>query len=340
MTAFPVTGPQTITFTQAAAGPKTVARGASQTLSFAQSQTRGLTLPVGITITESVESRRLEKTSRGRQLTRMFFIKGTDDPVQADALGPQIGDIYNDSDGNPEGTGFTDETLIAARRNLSPLAVGAGGVKAITLEVLYGEAATDPSGVNRQVSLDISGQSVRVERAFSQRHFPSSDADLEKKWGLAIGPRTKDNELKGVDRLDTAVSMSETHERSRLTQAYKQTLLDLHGTVNRDVFRGFAAKTVLFQGVRASTTADGRWQLQYEFAVAPFSTIVELTEFVENAQENIVVSGHEFLWLEWVEEVDPDDDTKLLRKIKSAHVATIFEDADFAALDIGTEPLT
>lgn len=365
MGAFPVTGPQTITFSQAAAGPKTVqrtgaqtitftqtgvglkdvSRSASQLLNFVQTQTRGLVLPTGITITESIESRRLEKTSKGRQLTRMFFIKGTDDPVKADAFGPQIGDIYNDSDGNPEGTGFTDATLIAARRNLSPLVVGAGGEKAIGLEVLYGEIDTNPSGVSRQVSLDISGQSVRIERAFSQKNFPSvEDAELKDKWGLAIGPKTRGNELKGVNRIDTAVSMAETHERSRLSQAYKQTLLDLHGTVNRNVFRGFAIGTVLFQGFRANTTADGRWQLQFEFSVAPFSTIIDFDEFVNSDSdilgiEQVVVSGHEYLWIDWKEQAKEDLDKGLKRVILSAHVATIFKDADFAALEIGTDPL-
>jgi len=346
-TIFSKTASQTLAFTQTSAGRNTVSvHSASQTLSFVQSQTRGLVLPTGITITERIESRNMEHTSKGRELIRIFTINGTDDPVQADALGPQIGDTYDDTVGNPEGSGFTDLNLFVGSRVLEPLIAGSGGPKAVMLEVKYFEANRNPkgSGVNRQVSLDISGQVVRVERAFSQKHFPTLDANqIEKHWGLAIGPETKEFELKGVGRFEAAVSLSEIHMRSRLSEAYIQTLLDMHGTVNRDLFRGFAVGIVLFLSARATTNPDGGWEVQYEFVIAPKSRTFTITEFVKGTKETLDVSGHEYLWFEWTKEIDETigiESVNLLRKVKTAHIATIYKSADFSVLDIGTEPLT
>ena len=343
MSTFSKSATQSLALTQSGAGPKIVKRSATHTLNLVQTQARGLVITSGITITEKIESRRLEHTSKGRELTRIFTIQGTDDPVQADPLGPQIGDTYDDSIGNDEGSGFTDLSLFVGRRDLIPLLVGSGGPKAIRLEVTYFEVNRNPSGVSRRVSLDIAGQSLLIGRAISQRSFPTSkNLEISKKWGRAIGPITR-NELKGANILQAMVTLSEVHERNRLSEAYIQTVLDVHGMVNRFIFRGFAVGIVLFQGARASTTPDGRWMLEYIFKIAPKEVTRLIDEFVDDdgipmGPETVTVEGHEHLWYNWVKQ--DGGAGKEQYKLKSIHIATIFKSADFAALEIGTEPLT
>ena len=317
-------------------------QGITQILTLVQSEVSAVVVGDGITIKEQVPSRNLQETSEGRRLTRIFVITGTDDPPEAGGLGPQIGDTYDASIGDSGGT-ETDTSLIATSRALSPLAVDTT-IKAIKLVVEYGEADLTPSGLNRQVSLDITGESTHIERAISQTHFPTSRAnDLDDEWGKIIGPKNKEGEIVGADKLDTKVSYAETHFRNRLSTSYIVTLLTLHGKVNTSIFRGFAAKTILFEGVNARRLPNGQWELSYKFSIAPFAVESRFDDFIKDdgttETDNVLVSGHQFLWLDVVESKNATSG-ELEKKLRSAHVADIYDDADFGALDIGTNPLT
>ncbi len=311
-----------------------------QNLNLFQSRISGRLVPAGTTIKELIESRNLSDSGDGRELTRIFIITGTDDPVQASGLGPQKIDIYKGNVGD-SGDTFTDSSLIVVDRSLIPIAVDTP-TPAIRLEVKYQEVRlTQKQGVNRQVSLEISAKTTHIEQGFGQVHYPiSKRQDQEKKFDDLIGPITPDKKLKGVDRIDTAMALNETHFRGRLSQSYINMLADLHTKVNKSTFRGFAPKRVLFHGVRANRIANGEWQLDFRFVVGAALVNKEITFRIDKStteRNDIQIVGHEFLWIETGQF---DKDNVLLRSILSAHVTTVYELAEFSALDIGTSPLT
>jgi len=298
-------------------------------------------IPAGLLLKELKDSRQLEEDGNGRRLTRVFAIHGTSDPVKVSGVGPQRGDIYDASVGSDE-TG-TDDRLIVSNRSVRILSLGE---VAVELTVFYEEVNLSINGIGRQVSLNITGRSKKIQQGFETVHFPTGDAgDLEEEWGDTIGPRTKGGELQGVERIDTAMDYSVTDYRSILTVSYVNTLLGLHTRVNNASFHGFNQKNVLFQGVRATRSGNGLWQLVYAFIVNPIRVVREYDNFISADGEDapaqtIDIQGFEYLWFEHAEKkAEVGGKAILTKKLRSAHIATIYEEGNFGGLGLGTGPI-
>ncbi len=315
---------------------------AQVSLSLSVSAKASVTVP-GLRITERITSRQFTEDGNGRKLQRVFAIHGTDDPTKLKGTGPQRGDIYDASVGSAE-TG-TDDRLIVANRSTRPLSTGE---KACEMTVFYEEVNRSVSSIGRQVNLNIAGRSVKIEEAFAQVHFPTGDADdLDEEWGKTIGPKSKDGKLQGVERIDTTMDYSVTAYRSIMSVGYVNTLLALHTKVNNASFHGFGEKTMLFQGARASRSGNGLWQVQLSFIINPirmkksYNNILAADGGVAPVQ-TIDIKGFEYLWFEHAEKLITTTKNKkkvLSKAFRSAHVATIYEGANFGGLEIGTAAL-
>lgn len=308
---------------------------AQNSVGIQQLRWRGLKIPAGISDKERVTSRNLRQTVDGRSLTRIFVIRGTDDPVSAGDIGPQI----NDPDD-------LDPVFFVGSREFNVIAVegddaggdddggDANGVLELTVE--YGEVRNNFSGVARQSSLNVTGETRHTELALEQDTEPQ---DAANRIGVSIGPTGKDDELKGADVEEPVIELVETHLFGTFSVGYRTTLLGLVQKVNDGSFRGFKTGEVRFRGFATRKLATGQTEIQYTFAVNRNREFqVELTDDlggVNNA--NIDQQGWQWFWAEFGSK---DDNGKKVRITRSVSLATVYEEAAFSGLAIGTDPIT
>ncbi len=302
-------------------------------------QMRGLRIPAALTgddaIKERVGSRALRQDSSGRSLQRVFVVRGTDDPVAAGDIGPQIGDPDD-----------LDPSFRVASREWGVVAVegsdGSGsedggeanGVLDLTVE--YTELRNDFSGINRQSVLTVGAETRHTELAIEQDSEPAPEAE---KFGLSIGPEGKDKELKGADVEEPVIEMQETHYVTTFSTGLRTTLLGMAQKVNDAPFRGFAAGEVRFRGFNTRKLVSGQTEIQFTFAVNRQREF-EIAVTKDNGDEataSISQDGWQWFWAQF----GSKDDNGVKKQItRSVHLATIYEEGNFSSLGIGTAPIT
>ncbi len=308
----------------------------SEALALYERQLRGAKIPAGVEFdfdndgldNEHVESRRFKQDANGKTLERIFTIKGTDDPVDAQDIGPQLGQAFDEA-GN----------FVVANREFMVLAInGKGGEKgALRLTVGYGEASLTPSGLpGRAITFEGAAESRHITRAFTQENFPAAKDNV----GVLIGPINKDKEFEGVDIEEPVLAQNEVHYRSSFTTDERRTIVGLLQKLNDGTFRGFPEGEVRFTRFSASLQSNGQWMLNFGFAINPGRQfVVDISSDAKPpvvSQAQVTQEGWQYYWDETADILD-NGERKTVNK--AVHLADVYQKADYEDLGIGTGPI-
>ena len=281
---------------------------------------------MAITCEELYKSRTYTEEHNLRSLERIFVVRGTINPTDAKDIGPQLGDEFDD--------------MKAIRRTFNILNVDESNPTDGTLELIVNYERKTGTGGGGSISPEepewewnITSQQEHINIAIAQTHWEPYQDDV----GLAINKTVK-GEVEGVDILTPKGNFSETHYRDTLSSDYKTILKTLATRVNSAPFKGFAAGEVLFIGANARKRGDhDDWQITYQFLTNP-NTVTEyrMEDETGGHTEDIPKQGWEYIWFYLQQEANANR-TKIDNKIRSIHVAQVYETANFAQLGIGTE---
>ncbi len=145
----------------------------------------------------------------------------------------------------------------------------------------------------------------------------------------AIGVTNDD--IKGVDVIVPSYSWTETHRKpiSEVDDTYKMVLRDMTGQKNDDAFRGFFAGEVLFMGARGSIRTGEDFEIAFSFASEREWTLEVIGPFI------VTKKGWDYFWVRYAD-VEDAAAKHLTQQPIAAYVEEVYEDADFADLEIGT----
>lgn len=307
----------------------------TEALALTERQVRGAKTPAGVEYdvagdgadNEHVESRRYKQDANGKTLERIFTIKGTDDPVDAQDVGPQLGQAFDEA-GN----------FVVATREFEVLSVQEGGLGgSLRLLVGYGEASLTPSGLGgRTITFEGAAESRHITRAFTQLNFPAAKDNV----GVLIGPINKDKEFEGVDIEEPVLAQNEVHFRSSFPTAERRIIVGLLQKLNDSSFRGFAEGEVRFTRFSASLQSNGQWQLNFGFAINPGRQfVVDISSDAKPpvvSQAQVTQEGWQYFW---DETADIEDNGERKSVIKAVHLADVYQKGDYEDLGIGTGPI-
>jgi hypothetical protein len=238
--------------------------------------------------------------------------------------------------------GAVDQRLQAENYTLSYL-----GDDAWQLEVSYvKEGAADdpnePEPLRRARSFDTGGGTTHITQAQGtppERRYQApgaTPAAPDQKGAIGVDG----DSVQGVDIVIPSLTWNETYDvpHGYITVNYIKGLSRMTGTVNKEAFRGFAAREVLFLGASGSQDwdekkGDGPWSLSYKFvASANAGEGATLPALTIGAVTNIRKDGHEYLWVRYEDNVDNDS---LIKEPKFVYVNQVYRESTFADLGIG-----
>jgi len=294
---------------------------------------------MAITYEELCTSREKTVGVTEHTLTRVFMIYGTDDPDEAENIGPQLNEYWNDE-------------LRVVERRFAPVKPSAAGTEGgvLLLTVTYQFRPVSTPGQPDEFTLNVGTTSERIFKpppkqtifdkeyqALSQEHYGAAGAtDMDEPGDLIV---VKDDEkggrsVEGVDALIPTIEWSETHERSSLPVAYQQILARLTAKVNHDVWRGWPAKTWLFLGAQASRQKGENWRITYLFRIG-VNVAHELVS--DGGTITYTKDAHAYMWFRVV---GVENAGVIEQKIHDVHVANVYQPADFVEFGIGSEALS
>ena len=144
----------------------------------------------------------------------------------------------------------------------------------------------------------------------------------------AIG--VTDKNVAGVDIVVPAYTWSETHYKrdNQITQAYKDILWNLTGSVNNATFQTKAAGEVLFLGASGSKRGSENWELTFKFSAQVNVTGLQIHDIT-----GIAKKGWEYLWIRY-EDIEDATAKKLVKRPVAVIVEKVYELKDFSDLDL------
>ncbi len=140
--------------------------------------------------------------------------------------------------------------------------------------------------------------------------------------------------VEGVDIVVPVFQFTETHvfADAAVTDAYKIALMLMTGRVNSDMFRGFAAGSVLFLGAagskRGPASGGGDWDITFRFAVS-----VNLSSIVVGPITGINKKGWEYLWVRY-EDAEDGAAHAIVKRPVAAYVERVYTELPFSSLGI------
>ncbi len=287
-----------------------------------------------ITITEQWKTRTLQRNTSGLTFTRTFLITGSRDPAEVVNLGPQVGDFDDVL------TAFfvTDrkDTIYSAGG-----ASGAGGdadiIQAVVTYTLPGPQFSQTQQAT--LAYDFGAETEHVDNALEQEHYNSDAIRINDLINVT------DDAVQGLDI--NAPILEFTEERyftaTKFSPSFKRTLLDCQQKTNSAPFREWAAGEVLLVGVRAQKQGV-QWYVTFQFRVRrnvaniPF-TLYSASNPGQTEDFSVDKKGWQYLWVDSIHQQIPGQNYVSVVP-HGVHVATVYDEVDFAVLGIGTDQIT
>lgn len=137
------------------------------------------------------------------------------------------------------------------------------------------------------------------------------------------------DDVKGVDVTIPSLIFTETHKYSPAIVAagFVRNIMEVTGTVNDSVFRGFASGEVLFKGATGQYN-DSLIAVTYQFECSANRTIDVVGTAVEKP-------GHDYMWISY--ENHEDEKKNVVTRPRAAYVERIYPRADFNKLGLPIE---
>ncbi len=140
------------------------------------------------------------------------------------------------------------------------------------------------------------------------------------------------DEVRGVDVTIPTLNFTETHKYAPdiVNSGFIRNLMEMTGTINAGVFRGFAPGEVLFKGATGSYN-DNLIAVTFNFECSANRTIDVSGVAVDKA-------GHDYMWI-YYEQAEDDNANAVVSKPRSAYVERVYPPADFTALGLPADIL-
>lgn len=260
------------------------------------------------TIVEFVRSRATTMAGKASRYERHYRVHGTDDEDEAMSLLVAEAPITATIGG---------QLLADATYELGDLDEGM-----FEASVQY-RKRTNPG--ESRYNFEIAGQSQHI--SYSRQTVQAVGGTVNDN-GQAIG---FDGEtVQGCDIIVPTYNWSETHVflASSITQAYRDMLFSICGTVNNNGFKGRAAGEVLFLGCSGNERDDSLWEINFRFSAAPNQTNLAI-----GGLTGINKKGWEHLWLYFAGGIATQ---RYIKKPVAAYVERVYDYTNFAGIGIGT----
>lgn len=279
-------------------------------------------------------------------LDRVYHIE-EHDPDAAMEYGPAIGEQ------------FKDMNIYCTSKNTEPISKD---LCKLTCHYESPDQRTVATSKNKAVwNYDVSGESehiLSVDDVDKQIHYsivsgsPTEGSILvTDEVGTAIG-KQPDGTIDGVDIMLPRVTMTcETNKNPyEVDEGYKQMVYGLVGKVNSAEFKGWSAGEVLFSGCQITEVSGEMTRLSFKFLCSKNKDDISIDMLDTQTGDiytypNIPKDGWQYLWKRITKagrDTKPDATTEPTSRAGtlSAHVATVYEQADFSVLGIaGLPPL-
>ena len=196
-------------------------------------------------------------------------------------------------------------------------------------EVAYALPSFDQPEVGESTfSFDTGGGTQHLTQSLATvaSYAPPSETAPDFKGAIGV---TADS-VEGVDIVVPVYQFSETHvlPDATVTDAYKAVLMIMTGRVNSDVFRSFAAGSVLFLGAAGAKRGDGDWEITFRFAVSPNLGTINVGDIT-----GITKKGWEYLWVRY-EDVEDAAAQTIVKQPVAAYVERVYLELPFTTLGI------
>lgn len=255
---------------------------------------------------EKAERSATEAESPTRELT--YFVHGAADDFEAKTLV---------AGGSP----LTYDGMLRSSIRLTELAPGRHEAT-----VSYADKQTDPTG---GYTFQTTGNTLHIVYDITNKPYPVPGKAVIDNKGL-IGVHGKD--VDGVDIVQPVYNFTETYlfDQAAVTAAYKATLFQLTGTVNKFIFKGFQPGEVLFLGAEGGSDGLDRVKITYHFSCSQNATNLKVGPIT-----GIDKKGWEYLSIRYIDTLDGVG-VAIAKKPRMVYVHQVYELKDFAGLGIGT----
>jgi len=193
------------------------------------------------------------------------------------------------------------------------------------------EKAEPPDTGEQVFSFDTTGGTVHVTQARAQTNYAGAGSTAPNyKGAIGVG---KNNAVEGVDIVSPSLQFSLTYRMllADLSLGYVRILYELTGSTNNGLWKGFARGELLFMGAQGKQGTSTDPEVTYNFAAIKNTTAIAVGDSITVASKR----GHEYMWVHY-EDVDDTDAKLLVAQPKSAHVAQVYPESNFALLGIGS----
>jgi hypothetical protein len=287
-----------------------------------------------VLIYERPESRPFSVSADTEEVTRTYFVSGTNDEQEVYELLILTSPVFlgrmvrKQVKAQPlaGGNWFADVMY-------QPGEIGEPG-DAVGTEPTHPEAPSPLEILGPSYSIDTTGATVHITQAISTSYRRTaadgagagvgSGADEK----LAIG-LTKDR-VEGTDIYAPAFTFSKTVQRANVNLLYINTALyGLVGKTNNSPFYTFAPGEVLYLGCSGNFTHKERWTLTHKFACQPNEANLSVGGGITIPKKN----GWEYVWVGYKPGVV---NNQVLQVPHTAYVQQVYKSGNFALLEIGT----
>ena len=179
-----------------------------------------------------------------------------------------------------------------------------------------------------RMSFDTTGGTAKKLVAYAERKYPSTAPDRHSAINV------QDDKVQGLDVPIGGLKFTITYRQPRavITLAYARTLAALVGRTNAATFFGFAAEEVMFLGAKGQQGSQIDPSIDYDFLAGE-----HLTSFVIGGITVASKKAHEYLWADFVDEVDTaGTEPKLIQDPSAIYVNEVAQTGNFTLLGIGT----
>ena len=171
-------------------------------------------------------------------------------------------------------------------------------------------------------SFDTAGGTAHITQSLETMHQSAGAPDNKQAIGL-----TKDR-IEGTDIHVPAFQWSRTVHRRNVKLPYLRALVDLTGTTNAGKFYGFGKLTVLYLGASGTPGQGLLWTITHKFAVQKKLFNIDVGGGIIVPEKD----GWDYIWVAYKDEPNAN---VLMQVPRAAYVERVYEDKDFAALEIG-----
>lgn len=292
------------------------------------------------------------KSSTGNSAKRAFHVSGAtgpDDAMAATGI-PAYGDYYPGS-----------STLKAA--GVSADTDGRDDLYKVVVDYVYSSASgggkpKTPSAGDEWWTLDLSGQTVNIQAAYSQTSYGADAIDVDTLVNVKYDEKKPTElDIDGVDVYAPGGTLTITTWRAPddvtagSSTSFVQECMAEIGKYNSGTYYGFAAGELLFTGVRIVNRVQGTEEelveLEFAFAISPNKSSAELPTFIgegEGSGEDGVITitggkkGWQYLWIMPVlaTGIGSVENATAIR-VRGAYVADVYKSSDFSAFELSGE---